>query len=356
MSESETDLPASYQSEMGDRTTIQAAIRHHLEALEVDNASKYTLMQRREHLNWFAEWVLSAHGITFADELRVVHLRGWIAHLQKKPSLHGGGKLSDASIQSYGRSLAAFCHWLEKEEIIEKPITTHFRLPRMEKKFVPTFTPDEVERLLAACEADSKYNPHMRKAMTARNRAMVSVLIDTGIRRSELAGLRLGDIDRDLRVLLVHRKGNKWQQVPISQEGFKPLHDYLTKHRPYLAKIGGLVTAKRGDSVFLSEHGKPLTPAGVSHLFETLQERTGIEGKRVSPHNCRRYMATMQLASGRSPLDVQRQMGHSTLVMTNHYASLSVEHLKRSHDAHSPLRVRPGDKITGVGTGYWEEE
>jgi site-specific recombinase XerD len=304
----------SKADEVEERTTIQAAIRNHLEALEVDNASKYTLKQRLEHLNWFAEWVRTTNGITYADELRVIHLRGWIAHLQKRLSQHGGGKLSDASIQSYGRSLMAFCHWLEKEEVIGKPITTHFRLPRMEKKFVPTFTHDEVERLLAACEADSRYRPQMRRAMTARNRAMLSVLIDTGIRRSELAGLRLGDIDRELRLLLVHRKGNKWQQVPISQEGFKPLHDYL-------AKIGSNTVAKRGDTVFLSEHGKLLTPAGVSHLFETLEERAGIEGKRVSPHNCRRYMATTQLASVRSPLDVQRQMGHSTLTMTNHCAS-----------------------------------
>ena len=350
-----TDLSSS-QDEVEERTTVLAAIRNHLEALELDNASTYTLTQRRMHLNWFAGWLLSAHHIAFVDKLRVVHLRGWIAHMQKKPSQHGGGKLSDASIQSYGRSLAAFCHWLEREEVIEKPITTHFRLPRMEKKFIPTFTPDDVERLLAACEADSRYNPQMRKAMTARNRAMVSVLIDTGIRRSELAGLRLGDIDRDLRILLVHRKGNKWQQVPISQDGFKSLHDYLTKHRPYLAQIGGGTTAKRGDAVFLSEHGRPLKPAGVSHLFETLQARTGIEGKRVSPHNCRRYMATTQLASGRSPMDVQRQMGHSTLTMTNHYASLSIEQIKRSHDAHSPLRARQGDKNAGMGTGYWEEE
>lgn len=352
MSDSKTDSA----DEVEDRTTIRTAIRNHLEALEVDNASKYTLKQRLEHLNWFAEWVRTTNGIKYADELRVIHLRGWIAHLQKRPSQHGGGLLSDASIQSYGRSLAAFCHWLEKEEVIGKPITTHFRLPRMEKKFVPTFTSAEVERLLAACDADIRYSSQTRKAMTARNRAMVSVLIDTGIRRSELAGLRLGDIDKDLRLLLVHRKGNKWQQVPISHEGFKSLHDYLTKQRPHLAKIGGSTVAKRGDAAFLSEHGKPLTPAGVSHLFETLQERTGIEGKRVSPHNCRRYMATMQLASGRSPLDVQRQMGHSSLTMTNHYASLSVEHLKRSHDAHSPLRVRQGEKNIGYGTGYWEEE
>jgi integrase len=55
-----------------------------------------------------------------------------------------------------------------------------------------------------------------------------------------------------------------------------------------------------------------------------LKKRTGIDDKKVSAHNCRRYMATTQLAAGRSPLDVQRQMGHTTLKMTNHYYSQTV--------------------------------
>src|SRR5260370_2106804 len=75
-------------------------------------------------------------------------------------------------------------------------------------------------------------------------------------------------------------------------------------------------------------------------LFKRLKKRTEIKGKRVSPHQCRRYMATTQLASGRSPLDVQRQMGHTTLKMTNHYASLNLQQLKRSHEMHSPLAHR----------------
>ena len=74
-----------------------------------------------------------------------------------------------------------------------------------------------MEKLLVACEADKRYTPRMQRALTACNRAIVSVLIDTGIRRKELVGLRLGDVDRDMRVLFVHRKGNKWQQVPILQ-------------------------------------------------------------------------------------------------------------------------------------------
>ena len=75
----------------------------------------------------------------------------------------------------------------------------------------------------------------------------------------------------------------------------------------------------------------------------------------MSAHNCRRYMATTQLASGRSPLDVQRQMGHRTLAMTNKYASLTIGHLKKSHERHSPLRADSGDSTEVFGTGYWDD-
>ncbi|MDQ6660290.1 MAG: tyrosine-type recombinase/integrase, partial [Chloroflexota bacterium] len=156
--------------------------------------------------------------------------------MQKTPT-YRGKKLSDDSVHSYGQSLLAFCHWLEHEEILEKPISTRFRLPRVEKKFIPTFTSDDIKRLLEACEEGDTSKPQLHKALTSRNRAILSLFIDTGIRLSELVGLRLGDVDRSMRVLLVHRKGNKWQQVPVSRDGFRPLHDYLTKYRSYLAGV-----------------------------------------------------------------------------------------------------------------------
>ena len=153
-------------------------------------------------------------------------------------------------------------------------------------------------------------------------------------------------------MLLVHRKGNKWQQVPVSRDGFKPLHTYLTKHRKVLAESE---RAPKDDPVFLADDGRKLTMWGVSMLFKRLKKKTGIDGKKVGAHNCRRYMATTQLAEGRSPLDVKRQMGHSTLKMTDKYASLSVEQLKRSHERYSPLRAE-SKKIyreEEYGTGYW---
>jgi len=92
--------------------------------------------------------------------------------------------------------------------------------------------------------------------------------------------------------------------------------------------------------VFLSHDGKPLSRISVGLLFTRLGKLAGIDGKRFYHHQCRRYMATTQLAMGRSPLDVQRQMGHTSLTMTNHYASLTVEHLRQSHEKYSPLRAK----------------
>jgi integrase/recombinase XerD len=66
-------------------------------------------------------------------------------------------------------------------------------------------------------------------------------------------------------------------------------------------------------------------------------------------------MATTQLAMGRSPLDVQSQMGHTTLHMTNKYASLSIDHLKKSLERHSPLRADTGGSAEVFGAGYGEE-
>jgi integrase len=82
-----------------------------------------------------------------------------------------------------------------------------------------------------------------------------------------------------------------------------------------------------------------------------------MDGKRVSAHNCRRYMATTQLASGRSLFDVQRQMGHTTLTMTNHCASLNAKQLQHPHDFYSPLRAKDaGSERESSGSGYWDIE
>lgn len=90
----------------------------------------------------------------------------------------------------YAKRTLAFCHWLEQEEIIEKPITARFRLPRTEKQFIPTLVASDVDKLLTACEYGDDRQPRLKKALTARNRALVLLSIDAGPRRKELTAFR----------------------------------------------------------------------------------------------------------------------------------------------------------------------
>jgi site-specific recombinase XerD len=334
---------------------IKQAIRDYMMSHRVNNDSGDTLNNYKYVLRRFADWLLS-HDVLDTDDLRLNHLREWVVYLQEKPIKHSDKKLKDTTVQMYAKQVLAFCHWLEQEEIIEKPITTRFKLPRVEKRFIPTLVPGDIDKLLVACEYGDDRQPQLKKALTARNRALVLLSIDAGPRRKELAGLRLCDIDRNLCLLSIHRKGNTWQQVPVSREAFKALHDYVKKHRSFLAGRSGITTVRKEDAVFLTHEGKPLTRVALGLLFSDLGKRAGIDGKRFYHHQCRRYMATTQLAMGRSPLDVQRQMGHTTLAMTNHYASLTVEHLRESHEKFSPLHAKDVLGDDDIGNNYWNEE
>ena len=126
---------------------IQKAIQEFLEVRELDNCTPKTLRTYEQRLRYFSTWLCSAHRVEDVENLRLEHLRGWMAYLKKTPT-YRNKPLSDESIHSYGQSLLAFCHWLEVEEKIEKPITPRFKLPRVEEKFIPTFTSDDIGKLL----------------------------------------------------------------------------------------------------------------------------------------------------------------------------------------------------------------
>jgi site-specific recombinase XerD len=344
----------SFPGEYNQRTTFEKALRDFLEVHRVSRrSSDYTMRNYSGVLTRFVEW-LASQGAVYVDELTTKHLRAYVGFLQIEPT-KSGYPLIDTTVRQYAIVISVFCHWLVREELIDRRVIEKFDIPKSERKEIPALSRDDLDKLLEACEEGDRHRPRLRRALTARNRAIVSVLFDAGIRRSELVGLRLGDVDREMRLLYVRRKGGKWQQVPISYEGFKSLHEYVIKYRSYLASLGAGIGSKKDDPVFLSSRGMPLTIHVVNDLFQRLAARVDID-KPVYPHQGRRYMATTQLDAGRNPLDVQRQMGHTTMMMTNRYYSQTTQGLRRSHESYSPLRKRgENDRSSGLGSGYYEE-
>jgi len=130
----------------------------------------------------------------------------------------------------------------------------------------------------------------------------------------------------------------------------------MPPYLPLASLSDGHIGMKKDDPVFLGYNGEPLARKGINRLFERLRKRAGITDRPVYPHQGRRFMATSQLSSGRNPLDVQRQMGHTTLTMTNRYYAQTVEGLKKSHELYSPLRKQEKEgNSSGLGSGYYDE-
>lgn len=335
---------------------IQDAIREFIDLRDLDNCSAKTIRTYEQRLRYFSQWLLNEHNVVEVNDLKVEHLRGWMAYLKKTPSYRGKAH-SDDTIHSYGQSVVVFCHWLEQEEYVDHLVTKRFKLPRMEEKDKPTFTREDIQKLLRACEQNGASNEDVREALIARDKAIVTLLVDSGIRLNELVSLRLDHVDKHQKMILVHGKGNRWAYVPVTRTGFRPLHIYLSKYREVLARVFDPYDEykpNREDAVFLAENGEPLTYWGVAALFKRLQKRIGITDKQVSAHTCRSYMATVEIENGRSEFHVQRQLRHKTLKMTNHYTrSLSARQIRKSHEKYSPW-VEGVDDDGPKGRGYWE--
>src|SRR5260370_2133730 len=131
---------------------IGIAIQDFITVHEIENHSLYTIRNYRRHLENFRAWVQSVHGIVDTDEIQVAHLRGWVSYLQKQAVGRLDVCMSDRTVNQYGVSLIAFCHWLEKEGVMKKSVTERFKLPRANQQLFPTFTPNESQKLLTLLE------------------------------------------------------------------------------------------------------------------------------------------------------------------------------------------------------------
>jgi len=239
--------------------------------------------------------------------------------------------------------------WLEREEILKELISPRFQLPRRPEKAPHILEPGQVQLLLLHCQETHRARPWASEALEARNRAILAVLIDTGLRRFELAGLRLGDVDYGGLLLSVIRKGGKEQQVPISTDAMSVLDEYLSIHRQVL--VGKESVVRRSDPVFVNGLGRPLGLSGISRFFARLQKNTGID---VAAHDCRRFMATFQLGWGRDSWHVQRQLGHKSPSSMKAYVLLSTEHIQASHERYSPMRATLSARPARKNRRYWE--
>jgi site-specific recombinase XerD len=213
---------------------IDEALREYRWARQYSGES---LRLSRARLGAWAKW-LAARGVTQLERVTPSHVRQYQQHLSTRPARYGGTLQAETTL-GHAKMLHAFLAWCEEEELVAG-LSRKVVNPRRVKKVLRTFTPGEVRDLLGA-------------AAVGRDRAIVAVLLETGIRATELCKLRVEDVylGDDGAWLMIQGKGGKHRVVAIGGTARSLLSRYLSRYRP---KGGDPATA------FLTRSGRELTP------------------------------------------------------------------------------------------------
>jgi integrase/recombinase XerD len=159
---------------------------------------------------------------------------------------------------------------------------------------------------------------------------MALLLLDTGLRVSELVGLRVSDTHLEVECIKLLDKGSKERIVPLGQSSRRVLATYIRRHRPEPA-LPGI------DQVFLARAGYPMKPDYVYKILARACREVGISGKRLGPHTCRHTSARSFLINGGDVLTLQRILGHSSLEVVKLYANLDMNDLLAQQRKYSPM-------------------
>ncbi len=200
-------------------------------------------------------------------------------------------------------------------------------------KKLPTFLfPDDAERLCRVPAGGDVQDVSAPPLWPERDTALLLTLYSTGCRVSEIASLRLRDIDEDGSSAIVLGKGDKERRVFFSREAKKALADWLPERSRRLA-----TTAERdrsGGKVFISRRGTALSVRGIQYVLSRYTGEAGTSG-HLSPHALRHSFATTLVSRGADLRAVQEMLGHSSISTTQRYTHVTTERLKRLyHQAH----------------------
>ncbi len=321
-------FPAAVQSRVG--TPLQTMLGEYLLFCQVEGKSPRTIRWYRQKLDYLLAF-LTKHGLpTHVERITQNEIRRFVHHLQTEvqagennPRRRTQDKgLSAHTIAGYVRTLRAFFSWAVREGRVDESPMKHVGTPKVPALAMPFFTDEEIERLLKAAKKPGYAGK--------RNHTMLLVLLDTGIRVSELVNLQINDLYLEAGYFKVFGKGSKERIVPQGKSSRKALAEYVRRHRPAHALAGG-------DAVFLTHSGYPLTPDYVYKIVSRACREADIQAKRLGPHTCRHTFARNFLLNGGDLLTLQRILGHSSLEVVKLYVRLDTRDLLAQQWKYSPM-------------------
>lgn len=310
---------------------LRRAISNWLADGKAQGWSPRTLHDRQKTMDRFCWWLENEAGAPASlSSLTPACIRAFLSYAREfrpegrygsnHPSAHR--QVRPATVNAYFRILRAFTNFCLAEGLLEETPLKNVKAPR-----VPT---DQVQPLSSE-QTQSLVDAARRTRAPERDVAAVMLLVDTGMRVSELCGLKVGDVDRGTGELTVVGKGNKKRRVFMGATARRALWRYLETDRrqaladePLFVSVGG------------HQSGTALTPSGVHQIISKAGEAAGITGVRCSPHTLRHTFAVSFLRGGGNLFELQQLMGHTDLTVLRRYVALAEADLAQAHRAASP--------------------
>jgi len=231
-------------------------------------------------------------------------------------------KLESRTVARHLVTLRNFFRFAQVQELITTDPSLNLESPKIRRSLPGYLRLEEVERLLA--------QPDVTKALGLRDRAMLEVLYSTGLRVSELIGLRVTDLDAKVGCIRCIGKGDKERIVPAGRKALGIVEKYLQNARPKL--LGKGVSSP---ALFVNRRGKSLSRVGVWKILSGYGRRAGLR-LALTPHMLRHSFATHLLERGADLRSVQLMLGHADISTTQIYTHVVEERLKQIYKAHHP--------------------
>ncbi|KXL53404.1 tyrosine recombinase XerC [Anaerotignum neopropionicum] len=265
--------------------------------LKISNKSERTIKTVRNNCTLFIKYVGKEFNVDSVEQLNRNHVKAYVTY---KQSLG----LKATYINNIIKNLRMLFNYLHQEEYISTNLMKQIKFQKESKVIIQSFTDVEVSRMIKVYSNENFLN--------SRNKCIMVMLFDTGIRNSELCDITMKDIMEN--AILIHGKGDKQRIVPIS---------------PYLQKIMLKHEQKRAlyikeryeqEYYFLSQKGKRLTPEAIERVVKVCGEQANVRSDiRCSPHTCRHTYAQMQLKNGLDVYSLSRILGHENITITKRY-------------------------------------
>lgn len=294
---------------------MEKQIQNFMQHLQARNMSKHTIRAYKSDLAQFKAFIKKffPEEKIRIEKIEKIMLRDFLQHLSEKGDSNRTLARKVISIKSF------FANLVDNEVLDSNPLL-NFEIPKFGKNTATFLSEKEMKFVLSIPDEDTKYG--------IRNRAILEVLYSTGVRISELAGLKISDISFQQKSIKVFGKRKKARIVPMGDYAIKSVQKYLDI-RSVFAKN------KNPKALFLSKNGNPLSADELRYIIDKYLKIIE-KSQNYSPHTVRHSFATHLLDHGADLRSVQELLGHANLSSTEIYTHTSMKKLQEVYNRSHP--------------------